>query len=222
MKLLVGCLVVIAVLFSPVVYAASVTGGTDTLTGPDQKESKRSVVFRLGRFEQTEALAATPFRDTVLMAFELLSKVFSSKAFKDSLTHYTFVCSNSRKKPCENIPQLEPRKCDSISGCIPGLTVYKDLTADSVINLSITLKDPVKKSGTIGFSNCCEYKITTYAWWVTSRKNVIESYAVHLAHEYAHVVGYVHNKKMHVKSEDVAYRIGGIVRHIIEQKEKTL
>lgn len=200
---------------------AQAAGYNSDTTGTDKKMGK-PVAFRLADYKATDSIAMQPYRDTALMALELLSKVFSSKAFRDSLAHYTFPCSNGKKAPCLLHPRLEPRKCDSTAGLIHGATVYHDLTVDSVVSLSLFLKTAVTKTKTIGFSSGCKYTITTYDWFMKSRANLVESYAVHLAHEYCHVVGYVHNKKMHGKKEDVAYRIGGIVRNIIHQKEGAL
>lgn len=160
------------------------------------------------------------FEDTAKKSLNILSEVFSSKEFKDSLLKYSFVCSNASSEAClGNSPLLHRYKCDNSLNLIKGETVYEDLVADTIKNIRIEIR-PSTGSSSFGFTYVCSDKITSYDWFLKGGRSLptpIE-YAIHLAHEYTHTVGYIHNSKKHVKSEDVAYRIGGIVRNILIRK----
>lgn len=182
----------------------------DSASGTVSSTVAKKIKFVLAGYSGT----IPNFEDTAKKTLNILSEVFSSKEFKDSLLKYTFVCSNGSSDAC----LANRNKCDSELNLIKGETVYNDLIADTIKNIKIEIR-PSSGSSSFGFTYVCSDKITSYDWFLKGGRTLptpIE-YAIHLAHEYTHTVGYVHSKK-HEKSEDVAYRIGGIVRNILIRK----
>lgn len=160
------------------------------------------------------------FKDTAEKALEVLSQVFSSAEFRDSISKYDFPCSNGRKNPCSGIPQVAANKCSEPNNRVLGTTVYADLVADSVRPISLHVRTSSNENTTVyGSATPCSYNIYTNDWWLNNNRPLplSQSYAVHLAHEYAHVVGYVHNDPMHTRREDVAYRVGNVVNNILHR-----
>lgn len=174
----------------------------------------RSVRFVLNNFNSTKP----DFRDTALSALGILSQVFSSSEFRDSVSKYSFPCTNGRRTPCTASPQLAAAKCDVLSNTVLGSTVYGDLLADSIRQISLHIRTHAESTtSTFGYAYGCGYNIYTYDWWLNDNRSLPldQEYAVHLAHEYSHVVGYIHSS--HPRSEDVAYKVGGIVRNILNR-----
>lgn len=188
---------------------------TDKEPADTINEIGKKMVFQLGNYSGT----IPNFEDSVKKTLAILSEVFSSMELKDSLSKYTFVCSNSGNYSClANRPNIHRTKCDNGLQLIKGETVYEDLVADSIVNINIDIR-PSTGSSPFGFTYVCSSTITSYDWFLKGGRvlpTTIE-YAVHLAHEYMHTIGYVHSD-LHKKSEDVAYTIGGIVRNILVRR----
>ncbi|TZF82664.1 hypothetical protein FW774_14270 [Pedobacter sp. BS3] len=178
----------------------------------DRAVKHKKVKFKLGEYSSE----LDNFRDTAIKALHLMSKVFSSEEFRDSLDKYDFPCSNGWYKPCKTPGNQIINKCDSTDHRVHGNTVYKDLLMEKVVTLNLAIKHPKGKTGSYGWSDACIYKISSYSWWLKNnrRQPLSEEYAIHLAHEYCHIVGYYHSRE-HSRSNDVAYRVGGIVRNIL-------
>jgi hypothetical protein len=183
-------------------------------TLPETQGKQKKVVFRLGNY--TSEL--DEFRDTALKALDLMSKVFSSKEFKDSISKYNFPCSNAwfKENICKKPGNIMIYKCDSAANIVHGSTVYEDLLIDKQVTLDLNIIHAKGTTNSYGFSAACVYKINTYSWWLKNNRKqpLSEEYAIHLAHEYCHVVGYYHSS-YHKIQDDVSYRMGGIVRNIL-------
>lgn len=199
---------ILFVLFA--LFFVSYTYKTETKTTP----VTRKVVFKLGTFNSE----LENFRDTAVKALALMSKVFSSKEFKDSLDKYDFPCSNAwfKENICKTPKNIIVYKCDSAANVVHGSTVYQDMVMEKNVTLDLNIIHPKGKTNSYGFSAACVYKINTYSWWLKNdrKQPLSEEYAIHLAHEYCHVVGYYHSS-YHKIEKDVSYRMGGIVRNIL-------
>lgn len=172
--------------------------------------------FQLGTFSSS----ISNFQDSATKALRILSGVFSSKEFRDSLVTYNFVCSNGSTNPClANKPQLHRYKCDSVLQVIKGQTVYDDITADSVVNINLQI---LASSGSspFGYTYVCGSTIYSYDWFLKNNNRALpttQEYAVHLAHEFTHTLGYVHSSN-HTGAQDLTGRIGSIVRNILTKR----
>lgn len=180
----------------------------------ETETGKKKVVFSLGNYNSD----LDNFRDTAVKALELMSKVFSSKEFKDSLDKYDFPCSNAwfKENICKSPKSIIVYKCDSTANVVHGSTVYQDMLMEKNVTLDLNIIHPKGKTNSYGFSAACVYKINTYSWWLKNdrKQPLSEEYAIHLAHEYCHIVGYYHSS-YHKLNQDVSYRMGGIVRNIL-------
>ncbi|RYG03798.1 MAG: hypothetical protein EOO07_31550 [Chitinophagaceae bacterium] len=176
--------------------------------------AKKRVVFTLGNYSSE----LDNFRDTAVKALALMSEVFSSKEFKDSLDKYSFPCSNAwfKENICKTPKNIIVYKCDSAANVVHGQTVYEDMLMEKKVTLDLNIIHPKGKTNSYGFSAACVYKINTYSWWLKNdrKQPLSEEYAIHLAHEYCHIVGYFHSS-YHKLDKDVSYRMGGIVRNIL-------
>ncbi len=179
-------------------------------------DSAKKVRFQLGTFSSS----ISNFQDSATKALSILSDVFSTKEFKDSLLTYTFVCSNGSSNSClASKPKLHRYKCDSVLQVITGQTVYDDLTADSVVNINLQV---LASSGSspYGYTYVCSSTIYSYDWFLKNNNRALpttQEYAVHLAHEFTHTLGYVHSSN-HTAAQDLTSRIGRIVRNILTKR----
>jgi hypothetical protein len=201
--------------FALVVLLAGNTYKTNVTAKPLMVAAKhKKVVFKLGNY--TSEL--DDFRDTAIKALDLMSKVFSSKEFKDSIAKYDFPCSNAwfKENICKTLGNIIVYKCDSAANVVHGSTVYDDLLMEKKVTLDLNIIHPKGKTNSYGYSAACVYKINTYSWWLKNNRKqpLAEEYAIHLAHEYCHIVGYYHSSYHHIE-KDVSYRMGGIVRNIL-------
>lgn len=190
--------------------------GNGNLEDPLSLDSGKKVRFQLGTFSSS----ISNFQDSATKALAILSDVFSTKEFKDSLLNYTFVCSNGSTNPClANKLKLHRNKCDSVLQLIKGQTVYDDLTADSVVNINLQV---LASSGSspYGYTYVCGSTIYSYDWFLKNNNRALptsQEYAVHLAHEFTHTLGYVHSSN-HTVAQDLTGRIGSIVRNILTKR----
>jgi hypothetical protein len=201
--------------FALVIFMASYTYKQLPVSATQTPSAKaKKVVFKLGNY--TSEL--DNFRDTAIKALDLMSKVFSSKEFKDSISKYDFPCSNAwfKENICKNPGSIIIYKCDSAANVVHGSTVYEDLLMEKKVTLDLNIIHPKGKTNSYGYSAACVYKINTYSWWLKNdrKQPLSEEYAIHLSHEYCHVVGYYHSS-YHRTNDDVSYRMGGIVRNIL-------
>ncbi len=162
------------------------------------------------------------FKDSALKALRIEAEVLSSQEFKDSLIKYTFSCKNNTVSPCDCLH--ENNTCNEAVR-IPGLTVYNALLRDSVVNIKLIVAKASFRlrhfSKTYGSSCPCYYITTTYTWWLANDDLPLTYYyAAHLAHEYAHITGYIHGDQP--LSDDVAYVVGNIVENILKRRAGVL
>lgn len=180
----------------------------------------KKVVFKLGEFSTT----IPNFKDSAEKSLGILSEIFSSQEFKDSVQKYTFICANGSKASCiGNNPGLHRIKCDAGIGMIKGQTVYEDLVADTLKSINIRIQTSNSDEPSMGFTNVCSSRITSNDYWLKNDNKTLsltQEYAVHLAHEFTHTVGYIHGD--HARKDDIAYRIGAIVRNILTRRANIL
>jgi hypothetical protein len=182
---------------------------------PSQLLGSKQTTFLIGSYSSVKS----NFRDSADRAFEILSEVISSQEFQDSIATYSFPCSNGwyPENVCSNPGNIIINKCDPVSGNVLGTTVYDDFLMEDTVTLNVNIETNTAPNPTsLGYSFRCNYTINTYSYWLTDDRTlpVTQEYAIHLAHEYAHVLGYFHSAS-HSTSQDVAYRIGAIVRNIL-------
>lgn len=154
-------------------------------------------------------------------SLELINLVFNLPEFQDSISKYSFVCTN---KPilCKN-------------NTIPGNSVYDDLINAKEINIDLKVKaliNPWRRfiSKTLGATNPSGHKIISYKWWLRKKKKDTKEltiiYASHLGHEIFHTdyFKYLHNPEYgssgFVNEKDVTYKIDDIIEALIRKYYK--
>jgi hypothetical protein len=190
-------------------------------SGSEIEQRKAEAPFQLLGAKQVTFLINTyasvlpNFRPTADSAFRILSTVISSKEFQDSIAKYSFPCSNGESgSPCIVPSRFTINKC--IGGGIAGTTVYDDFLVDDTVRLDVKIIENTSPTpSSYGFASKCFNTINTYSYWLTNNRTLplSEEYAIHLAHEYAHIVGYVHPTV--ASGLDVNNRVGSIVRNIL-------
>ncbi|WP_199120961.1 hypothetical protein [Pedobacter sp. ASV28] len=186
---------------------------------PQNDEVRFDIKFKV----ENGAKVPDHFADTLKKAQELLNKVFYSKEFKEELYKQSYndsAYSKSKKGCFETV-------YDSKNGRIAGKAVYDNLIANKNINLLITIKNNGDKKGTMGSSNACIDKITTYDYWLVEKEGLSQRLARHIAHEFTHIRGYRHDNKVDKAykwgkktNEDPAYGVGSIVGDILSAWSK--
>ncbi len=206
-----------------IMSSISILGGSIAFIGAkfdlgNPHNPTKEVSFNLSYTVDQGATVPTHFADTLKKAQQLLNQVFSSVEFKERLSKQSYSDSaySKSKKACFNTIY------DPKTGRIPGVAVYDNLLVDQKIDLVITIKNNGNKKGTMGSSNACIYKITTYDYWLTEKVGLSMRLARHIAHEFTHIRGFRHDNKVpkpykwgHKTSEDPAYGVGEIVGRIL-------
>ena len=184
---------------------------------------RRSISFRVSYTVDKNATVPEHFADTLKRAQELLSRVFSSSEFKDEMLkqQYNDSAYSKSKKACFATVY------DHKTGHIPGQAVYDNLLANPTVDLAITIKNNGDKKGTMGSSNACVNKITTYDYWLREKDGLALRLARHIAHEFTHIRGYRHDNKVpeaykwgRKLTEDPAYGVGSIVGDILTKWDR--
>ncbi len=187
------------------------------------RSGRREISFRVSYTVDKNATVPEHFADTLKRAQELLGKVFSSSDFKLEMLkqQYNDSAYSKSKKACFQTVY------DPKTGHIPGQAVYDNLLANSTVDLAITIKNNGDKRGTMGSSNACVNKITTYDYWLTEKEGLSIRLARHIAHEFTHIRGYRHDNKVpkayqwgRKLTEDPAYGVGSIVGDILTKWDK--
>lgn len=174
-----------------------------------------SIKFKI----ETSSDATLPegFADTLRKVEDILSKIFSSQDFKDALYKRSFSDSSfsKSKKGCFELAYED-------NGRVSGKGVYENITRNKNISIEWSIKKYTKgpKTSTMGFSNACVDKITSYDYWIKNDQYLSLRMVRHLAHEFTHVCGYRHDGKVPKaykwdKKDDPAYGVGGIVGDIM-------
>jgi hypothetical protein len=183
------------------------------------KEFKLTASFVLNK----DASVPANFADTLKKAQELLSKVFSSDEFKDIMYKQSYNDSSYSKTKSGCFDKVY----DTKSGRVSGKAVYDNLMMDGNVSLLITIKNNGTKKGTMGSSNACINKITTYDYWLVEKPGLAQRLARHIAHEFTHIRGYRHDNRVPKEykwgrklNEDPAYGVGSIVGEILTRWTK--
>lgn len=156
------------------------------------------------------------FADTLVKVERILSKIFSSDELRVALAKKDFPDSSFSKSKKGCFQALY----DS-NGRVSGLGLYQNLTQKQAVELEWVIKPyPKGKTSTMGFSNACVDRITSYDYWIKDGQFLSLRMVRHLAHEFTHIVGYRHASKVPeaykwTKKEDPAYVLGGIVGDIM-------
>jgi hypothetical protein len=157
------------------------------------------------------------FRDSAEKALQIEARILSSQEFKDSLLAHTFTCQNYPATKC-NCGYNNTACTTRIAGSV----VYKSLMQQRTVTMKLvvtkaSIKARLAKS--YGYSCPCKYTTTTYTWWLygDDELSLTEYYAAHLAHEYTHIVGYLHGAQP--LRDDAAYVVGDIVEHILLRRK---
>ena len=191
--------------------------------GDETKRSGQKIAINVSYTVEKNATVPEHFADTLKKAQELLSQVFSSLEFKDELYKQSYSDSaySKSKKACFNVAY------DPNTGRINGKAVYDNLLANATVELVINVKNNGDKEGTMGSSNACSNKITTYDYWLTEKEGMSIRLARHIAHEFTHIRGYRHDTKVAKQfkwgkktTEDPAYGVGSIVGEILAKWSK--
>ncbi len=148
------------------------------------------------------------FQDTVSKTQDLLTRIFSSKDFRDELYQRNFADSaySNTKSPCFN----RVYGGTVVERRISGKAVYDNLLPNNVFSIPIYIQKTAG-TGTLGFAYVCNSTITTNDYWLTTGKRLSHSLARHWAHEYTHTRGYVHGKWGSSVNVDPAYGVGNVV-----------
>lgn len=157
------------------------------------------------------------FRDSAEKALQIEARILSSQEFKDSLLAHTFTCQNYPATPCDcgqNNTTCQTR--------IAGAVVYDSLRKHSLVTMTLIIaraniwQRVFSKS--YGKSCPCTPTTTTYTWWLGNDElSLTQNYAAHLAHEYTHIVGFVHGDQS--LPDDAPYVVGTIVEHILARQK---
>lgn len=186
-------------------------------SGTNPADPPKSVRLKIGTFSSS----ITNFKPVADEALELLSKVFSSKEFKDSIYKYDYAPSNQLNNPyqCSKAKDLNVIKVDPTKNRINGSMVYDDLLKYKDVALNLVIRKSDVKN-VLGSSSYCNFTITSNDYWLKEDDMAMtlpEEYAIHLGHEFCHTLGYYHNDDKHpnTKTEDVAYGTGSLVANIL-------
>jgi hypothetical protein len=193
----------------------TIVPSTQPEEGPSKETDTRKVQFKIGSFSSVIA----DFKPTAEAAMDLLSKVLSSKEFKDSIYKYHYAPSNQMKSPsqCAKAKELNLIKVNPLTGRVDGSMVYEDLLKYKDVALNLTIRQPSEPTNVLGSSSYCSYTITSNSHWLVDNMAMTlpEEYAIHLGHEFCHVVGYYHGDHPDTKTEDVSYGIGSLIANIL-------
>lgn len=179
-----------------------------SLPGRGQSPTVRFVLNR-----ETFRSVRRNFRDSAEKALQIESLILSSQEFKDSLLAHTFTCHNYPASPCNC--QSNNTTCTTR---INGSVVYDSLMKHSLVTMTLVLRRATigqrRFSKSYGASCPCIPTTTTYTWWLENDElPLTQNYAAHLAHEYTHIVGFVHGDQS--LPDDASYVVGNIVEHIL-------
>lgn len=88
-----------------------------------------------------------------------------------------------------------------------------DYTADLYLYRVKKNKPLIRKNRAIGFGNPGENEIYTYSWWLDDATD--SEYAGHIAHEWAHKIGFDHSfNNTNTRDFSVPYAFGNIVEEL--------
>jgi hypothetical protein len=182
---------------------------------PPKPSDLKEVTLKLGNFSSV----ITDFKPTAEEALSLLSKVLSSQEFKDSIYKYNYAPTNQLNSPyvCSRAKDLHLIKVNPNTNRIDGATVHDDLLKYKDVSLNLTIKQPSGSTNVLGSSSYCSFTITSNSHWLVDNMAMTlpEEYAIHLGHEFCHVLGYYHDTHPDTKTEDVSYGIGSLIANII-------
>lgn len=170
-----------------------------------------------------DATVPQSFADTLKKAQQLLEKVFRSKEFRAAMFKQSYHDSAYSKSKMACFPMVYDPK----TGRISGASVYQNLLKEKEVKLFINIKNNGPKRTTMGASYACNYKFTTYDFWLQEKGELARRLARHIAHEFTHIKGYRHDNKVSARfkwgrdvKEDPAYGVGNIVGEILTEWSK--
>ncbi|RZK01556.1 MAG: hypothetical protein EOO43_24345 [Flavobacterium sp.] len=134
-------------------------------------------------------------------------------------------------RSCSVATSLNIIKVNSTTNRIDGTTVHDDLLKYKDVSLNLTVRDRGEPTTVMGSSSFCNFSISSNDYWLKEddmSMTLAEEYAIHLGHEFCHILGYYHNTHPDTKTEDVSYGIGTLIANVLwdwslkEIKKKTI
>jgi len=169
------------------------------------------------------AVLPPTFADTVKKAQDLLTKVFSSKDFRDELYKRNFHDSAYSKSTSNCFSKVYG---GTVAGrSIGGKAVYDNLLPNSVFSIGISIRNNGDNTTTLGSASACGSRITTNDYWLKiTEKKLAFRLARHWAHEYTHIRGYRHDTNVPDAfqwgsdvNKDPAYGVGDVVGDVLDK-----
>jgi hypothetical protein len=168
------------------------------------------------------------YRDTAINAFRIMTAIYSSQEFQDSVSKIDFKCK-SFAAGCNRI--------ELTNGRIEGKTVLNLLFKRNVANIKLILKE---NGGALGETYVNTDTTNTYFNPIRDDMKTIPftyALAVNLCHEYMHSIGFQHlycsgffclnhlsehgdDPDPKFINDDVTYRVGWIAYRIMQRKYK--
>lgn len=189
---------------------------SDPTNGTGQLAPLKTVSLKIG----TLTSSVPNFRPIADEALSLLSKVLSSKEFKDSIGKYNYAPTNQLRNPsqCSKAKDLNIIKVNPLTSRIDGTMVHDDLLKYKELTLNLTVRDRGEPTTVMGSSSFCNFVITSNDYWLKDDDmpmTLPEEYAIHLGHELCHILGYYHASHPDTKTEDVSYGIGSLIANVL-------
>jgi len=189
----------------------------------EESNIERDIKLTLTYTTSADALVPATFADTVKRVQELLTKVFSSKDFKDELYKRNFHDSAYSKSTATCFNRIYGGTVKGRS--IAGKAVYDNLLPNTAFSIAVTIRNNGTNTTTLGSASACGSRITTNDYWLKlSEKRLAHRLARHWAHEYTHIKGYRHDTNVAAGYEwgsdvnkDPAYGVGDVVGVVLEK-----
>ncbi|RYG19556.1 MAG: hypothetical protein EOO07_06625 [Chitinophagaceae bacterium] len=184
---------------------------------------EKDIKLTLSYTTSTDATVPASFADTVKRVQELLTKVFSSKEFKEELYRRNFHDSAYTKSTATCFNRVYGGTVQGRS--IAGKAVYDNLLPNNTFSIAVNIKNNGTNTTTLGSASACGSRITTNDYWLKlSEKRLAHRLARHWAHEYTHIRGYRHDTNVASGYEwgsdvnkDPAYGVGDVVGVVLDK-----
>jgi len=189
----------------------------------EESNIERDIKLTLTFTTSADAVVPATFADMVKRVQELLTKVFSSKDFKDELYKRNFHDSAYSKSIATCFNRIYGGTVKGRS--IAGEAVYDNLLPNTAFSIAVTIRNNGTNTTTLGSASACGSRITTNDYWLKlSEKRLAHRLARHWAHEYTHIKGYRHDTNVAAGYEwgsdvnkDPAYGVGDVVGVVLEK-----
>ncbi|WP_199120962.1 hypothetical protein [Pedobacter sp. ASV28] len=171
----------------------------------------------------SDANVPATLNDTVKKAQDLLTKVFSSKDFRDELYKRNFHDSAYSKSTSNCFNRVYGGTV--VGRSIAGKAVYDNLLPNSTFSIAVNIRNNGDNTTTLGSASACGTRITTNDYWLKiSEKRLAQRLARHWAHEYTHIRGYRHDTNVASSykwgsdvNQDPAYGVGDVVGVVLDK-----